>query len=253
MREKHINKKTITILLVSSLIVLLTVGSIILGVYILSTPESLAADVELPVFSEDPLPTQPPAPKPEPSTEPGTKPTDEPEPPVEEPRVITAFPVRMHIPFFSLDYEIQMTISDERGNMQIAPEREIISWFDLGAIPGNEGNAIFGGHNIWRGVRSLLYDLDEMVVGDVMIIDYDDGTSLTFILESVFVYPLATAPAHLIMAVNTEPRVTLITCKPPFNRTTRTSDNRIVAIFREESVFVYPDPPVEPFPLLGSE
>jgi len=255
MRGEQISKKTITILLVCSLIVLLTVGSIILGIHILSTPESLAADVELPVFSEDPLPTQPPAPKPAPtpSTEPEPEPTDDPEPPVEEPRVLTAHPVRMQIPFFALDYEIQMTISDERGNMQIAPEREIISWFDLGAIPGNEGNAILGGHNIWRGVRSLLYDLDEMIVGDVMIIDYDDGTSLTFMLESVFVYPLVTAPAHLIMAVDTEPRVTLITCKPPFNRTTRTSDNRIVAIFREESVFVFPDPPVEPFPLLGSE
>jgi len=155
----------------------------------------------------------------------------------------------MIIPALALDYEVQMTISDEKGNMQIAPSNEIMSWFDLGAIPGNDGNAIFGCHNTWGGVRSQIYELDSMEVGDEMMIRYDDGTSLTFILESVFVYPLARAPAHLIMAVNTEPRVTIITCKGPFNTAIRTADHRIVATFREDSIFVFPDPPVEPFPL----
>jgi hypothetical protein len=227
---------------------------IAVGVFIASrfqpVPDSLANDALQPVStSEEPPPsTQPP--EPEPSSGPEPESTPEPEPPPEPARVLTAHPVRMQIPALLLDYEIEMTISDRAGNMQILPVRDKISWFDLGAIPGNEGNAIFGGHNIWRGERSQLFDLDKLMVGDEMIIDYDDGTSLTFMLESVFVYPLISAPAHLIMDVHTEPRVTLITCKPPFNPSTGTSDFRIVATFREESVFIVPDPPVEPFPLL---
>jgi sortase (surface protein transpeptidase) len=45
-------------------------------------------------------------------------------------------------------------------------------------------------------------------------------------------------------------RVTLITCKGPFNPSAGTSDNRIVATFKEVSVFVVPDPPIAPFPPL---
>lgn len=162
--------------------------------------------------------------------------------------VLTSLPVRMRIPALSLDYEVQGTGADSNGTMQIVPALEMVSWFTRSSIPGNEGNAILGAHNTWGGVRSKVFTLDELGIGDELYIDYADGTTIRFLLESVFVYELRTAPAHLIMDVRGEARVTLITCKWPFNTTTGTSDNRIVAIFKEESVFVIPDPPIEPFP-----
>ena len=253
MQNKRISRINI-VAVIFCIIILLFAAAITYNIMSRPASDPLAATSELPLFdaADPPPPTQPP-PATQPPTEPETEADEETQPPTEPetdpPRIITAHPVRMIIPVLELDYEIQMTISDERGNMQIAPYLDIVSWFDRGAIPGNDGNAIFGSHNIWRGVRSQVYDLDKMEVGDEMIIEYDDGTSIIFNLESVFVYPLARAPAHLIMEVNTEPRVTLITCKPPFNPSTGTSDNRIVAIFREDIVFVIPDPPVEPFPL----
>lgn len=161
---------------------------------------------------------------------------------------ISSLPVRMRIPALSLDYEIRPMGADGNGTMLIAPYREMITWFNRSAIPGNEGNAIFGGHNTWGGVRSLLFDLYDMRIGDELEIDYADGTTLRFRLESVFIYRLRSAPADLIMDVGGEARVTLITCKWPYNRRIGTSDHRVVATFREESVFVIPDPPIRPYP-----
>jgi len=206
------------------------------------------AETEAPPDTEVLAATKPPPP-------PTGFPLPPPEPPVTEPAApaITSLPVRVRIPTLSLDYEIWPMGADSTGTMLIAPRLEITSWFDRSAIPGNQGNAILGGHNMWGGVRSRLFNLDDMQIGDVMEIDYADGTSMRFLMESVFVYPLATAPAHLIMDVQIETRVTLITCKGPYNPTIRTSDYRIVAIFKEESVFVIPDPPIERYPLLGSE
>ena len=185
-------------------------------------------------------------PSPEPSGFPGSPEEESPEP------LITSLPVRMRIPALALDYEIQGTGADASGTMQIVPALKVISWFMLSSIPGNKGNAILGGHNSWHGERSRIYTLDSLEIGDELEIVYADGTSLKFRMESVFVYPLATAPAHLIMDVRGEARLTLITCKGPFNTTTGTSDNRIVATFREDSVFVVPDPPIKPFPPKGS-
>jgi len=195
---------------------------------------------------------------PTPSPSPAPAPTLEPEPPGDaelpdffapaEERQITEMPARMRIPALSLDYMIKSMGADENGTMQVAPGIEVVSWFNRSAIPGNEGNAIFGAHNSWSGVRSKVYKLDGLEIGDEMEIEYEDGTCLVFLLESVFVYELRTAPAHLIMDTEGDARLTLITCKAPFNTVTGTSDNRIVAIFKEESIFVYPDPPVKKFP-----
>ena len=177
-------------------------------------------------------------------------PEPEPEPPVLR---VTAPPVRMRIPALSVDADIEATGYDDTETMMIVPSADILSWLQEGPIPGNAGNAILGGHNRWKGTEGQLLYLDELQIGDGMEIDYADGTGLRFRLESVFVYPLATADADTIMDLEGEARVTVITCKDPYNPATGTSDNRIIAIFKEESDFVFPDPPIEPFPLLTEE
>ena len=169
-----------------------------------------------------------------------------------EPEIIPidALPVWMYIPAINVDAEIQPTETDyERNTMDLVHSGSIISWWKVSAIPGNSGNAIFASHNIWNERNGQLHDLDTLEIGEVMEIMYDDGSSRVFKLESVFVYLLATAPADIIMDLRGDSRATLITCKGPFNYSTGTSDNRIVAIFKPESDFVTPDPPVEPFPL----
>jgi len=157
-------------------------------------------------------------------------------------------PTRMRIPALSLDYGVRGRGVDARGNMIIEPSISIITWLNASSLPGNRGNSIFAGHNTWRGERSKLFTLNELSIGDYMEIDFNDGTMLRFRLESVFIYELATAPNDRIMDLRGGARVTLITCAPPFNPRTGTSDNRIVATFREESLFVVPDPPIRPFP-----
>ena len=220
-------------------------------------PETSAAEAELPAFEVEappepsltPVEPEPPVLQETPETPEATEPDEATESPEEPPDLeLTALPVRMRIPALSLDYEVQPTKADASGTMQIVPALKVISWFEISAIPGNRGNAIFGGHNRWRGENSKIFRLDSLEVGDELEIEYDDGTSLRFLMESVFVYPLVTAPAHLIMDVGGEARLTLITCKGPFSTSMGTSENRIVATFKHESVFVIPDPPVEPFP-----
>jgi len=267
MPGRHFSQGAVTAVLLCAFVAILLTG-LLVAFRFQPSPDSMAPDAkqqdqitdELPVpHTPSPEPELIPEPEPPPvqvePTEPATpEPTEPPVEPIVE-IVITSLPVRMRIPALSLDYEIQGTGADASGTMQIVPAREITSWFTLSAIPGNRGNAILGGHNTWRGTHSRLFTLDALDIGDEMEIEYADGTSLKFFMESVFVYPLKTAPAHLIMDVRGEARVTLITCKGPYNSSIGTSDNRIVAIFKEESVFVIPDPPVEPFPprVLDSE
>jgi len=199
-----------------------------------------------------PTPTEFPAPTPTPAPEIIFDPEPEPEPePVK--LQLTSRPARMRIPALSADAEIIDTGFDETETMEIADSAHLISWLREGAIPGNDGSAILGGHNRWKGEIGQLINLDSLEVGDAMEIDYFDGTTLTFYCESVFVYALATAPAAHIMDGGGEARVTVITCKDPYNPSTGTSDYRIIAVFKKEGDFILPDPPVTPFPTLTPE
>ena len=203
--------------------------------------------VELPNFDATPSPTPLPSPTPsETPTIPSEEPSEEPEP---EKEPILAWPVHMYIPALGVDADIADTGTDYVvDSMEIYPSGTIISWWREGAIPGNDGNAIFGGHNRWGGQLGQLFYLDTLEIGELMVIDYEDGTSMEFRLESVFVYLLATAPGRTIMDVSGDARVTIITCKEPFNPQTGTSDNRIVAVFKPADGFEIPDPPIEPHP-----
>ena len=190
--------------------------------------------------------------KSEPEHEAELEPEPEPEP-IPAGLGLDSWPVHLRIPVLSADAEIHDTGYDDTETMIIVPSPHIISWLNEGPIPGNAGNAILGGHNRWGGVEGDLLHLDELEIGDEMIIDYADGQSHSFLQESVFVYPLALADADAIMDLEGDPRVTVITCKDPYNPAIGTSDNRIIAVFKEASVFVIPDPPIEPIPLLSPE
>ena len=259
MRKRHFTPGVIILFVLCVIIVLLAVGAIpVSSPRPAPVPPATATAPQISEAEELPAPAPlqtaaPPSPETQASFESEKKETPDP-PAGESPGLsLSSLPVRMRIPALSLDYEIQPSGADESGNMVIIPALSVISWFELSSIPGNAGNSIMGGHNTWRGERSMLFTLDELEIGSEMEIEYSDGTSLRFLLESVFVYKLETAPADLIMDYYGQARVTLITCKGPFNSSKGTSENRIVATFKEESVFVLPDPPITPFPPLEPE
>ena len=201
---------------------------------------------------ETSVPTPPPPESPETpssSAQPAPTPAPTPEP---TPEPFTAHPVRMKIPALKLDCPVEATQHNEAlDTMNIAPDAQIISWYDRSAIPGNPGNAIFGGHNRWSKKNGALLYLDKLEPGDSMTLDFEDGTTRDFILESAHVYYLPTAPSDEIMTLcpaEALPRLTIITCKDPFNKTWGTSANRIVAIFRPAEGYVLPEPRPTPFP-----
>ena len=223
------------------------------GWFGINTGPEVISEPDYDQFLEEPSPVPEPIPEPDPIVPDTSEEEPEPEPEPVKP-AIDVWPVWMYIPALGVDAEIQDTDTDYVADtMEIVPSADVISWWRESVIPGNDGNAIFGGHNKWRGARGQLLELDTLEIGDEMEIVYEDGTTMKFRLESVFVYLLATAPGGLIMDIEGDARVTLITCKEPFNPVTGTSDNRIIAIFKPAEGFVIPDPPIEPFPLKEGE
>lgn len=248
MRRYNLTRKAL-----SALAVILVIPVLMLLAYVIregwqdETPPSPDSemplfDVSLPQSSDTPPPSRSPS-----SLRSFTPPVLE--TPSPTPEVITAEPVRILIPAIGVDAEMVGTEKDEKLNtMAIDPSASTVSWYRERVIPGNEGNAILGGHNKWKGQKGVIADLGKLTIGDELTILYEDGTARRFCLESIFEYAYKTAPGNEIMSRDGPARITIITCSGTFNTVMGTSENRLVAIFRPEEVFVTPDPPVTPFP-----
>lgn len=101
-------------------------------------------------------------------------------------------PARLRIPKMGLDAAILPVGADASGAM-IAPYVanshdpiwSSVYWWDLGFLPGQEGNAVIAGHiNRPDGSPSTFTRLDRLVTGDHIEVITASGQSLTFLVTS---------------------------------------------------------------------
>ena len=86
------------------------------------------------------------------------------------------------------------------------------AWLDIAASPGEYGNAIFNGHVTWKKVAGVFSLLPKMEAGEEIIVEYDDGSTMRFIVERVNIFGIYDEPADVMLFDTGDSRMTLITC-----------------------------------------
>lgn len=96
--------------------------------------------------------------------------------------------------------------------MGTVDSEKVAAWLDASASPGEYGNAIFNGHVSWKKVAGVFSVLPKMEEGEEIIVEYDDGSTMTFTVTNVDIYGIDDVP-ETVMAYDTgDSRMTLITC-----------------------------------------
>jgi hypothetical protein len=132
-------------------------------------------------------------------------------------------PASLHIPSLHIDASV-INVGATSGGVMDAPTSKTIHsvywtsvfWYDLGAAPGQAGNAVIAGHvDRVGGDPAIFWSLSSMVPGDQISVVTAQGRTLQFVVNRVVNYP-ATAPSqNVIDAVfgpTTEHHLNLITC-----------------------------------------
>jgi LPXTG-site transpeptidase (sortase) family protein len=90
-----------------------------------------------------------------------------------------------------------------------------VAWYTFSAQPGTGGNAVFAGHVTWSG-RAVFYSLDQLVVGDTVQLDTENGDQFTYTVTEAYTVDEHDPNAPLVMAPTSTDVITIITCDGEF-------------------------------------
>jgi hypothetical protein len=246
--------------LVTTLVLgIITVVTIIVLVFVATTPDNTLGAVPLPtnvVIAQGlqntqscVLPENCPTPTPAPTSTP-VSPTPEPQATLTptltpEPTVTTApptptpipanpiVPKRLRIPTIGVDSFIEHVGLTGDGAMDTPKNFFNTAWYKLGARPGEVGNAVIAGHVDNPRGPSVFWDLKKLKPGNRFFVTDDDGTELEFEVYEAETYPFDNAPLDRIFGSSSgEINVNLITCTGTFDRSTQNYDKRLVVYAR---------------------
>lgn len=136
---------------------------------------------------------------------------------------------RLVIPRVEIDAPVVIRGVDEARVMQTPDNAWDTAWYDFSAAPGYGGNAVFSGHVDYINVgKAVFWNLKDLVEGDVIEVQLEDGTTYRYAVTSKQQYDAATAPVDQIVGPTPSEVVTLITCSGTFNGSTHQYDKRLV-------------------------
>ena len=116
----------------------------------------------------------------------------------------------------------------DNGDMEI-PEAERIGWYEFGPEPGQDGSAVLAGHISYNGTPGVFRYLEDTEVGDLVTVEFDDGTEQTFEIIERAQYNKVDLPLQRVFAKDGSPVLTLITCGGAFNSSLRSYEDNTVA------------------------
>jgi len=143
-----------------------------------------------------------------------------------------AAPLRIKIPALGLDAAVESVAKTASGHMDVPKDVKNVAWYNLGPLPGVQGNAVISGHYDDTKGPAVFYKLSKLKVGDQVIVTDADGMDLTFVVVSKESYPVDKAPLNRIFGFDLERDLNLITCSGRWNSKARTYNQRLVVYTR---------------------
>lgn len=142
-------------------------------------------------------------------------------------------PVRLVIPRISLDAAVEPVGQTATGEVAVPQEVGNVGWYNLGFMPGEQGNSVISGHLDSKAGRSeVFWRLRELKVGDRLSVIDQAGTERMFVVIERALYAYDKAPINQIFGYDLERDLNLITCAGRWNPRLHTYMQRLVVYTR---------------------
>ena len=127
-------------------------------------------------------------------------------------------PTRVRVPTAGIDAALVGVGLDAGGALVVPADGATAGWYEDGTAPGAVGPAVLAGHVDAGGAPAVFARLDELQVGDPVLVDRGDGTTRAFVVSLVARYPKDAFPTAAVYGPTPGPELRLITCGGAFDR-----------------------------------
>ncbi|QNE45309.1 class F sortase [Frigoribacterium sp. NBH87] len=113
--------------------------------------------------------------------------------------------------------------------MEVPVDADDVGWFTGGGRPGGRGPTVVAGHVDSASGPAVFARLDELVVGDEVVLTDVDGGVARYVVSEVVDVPKAEFPTARVFGAQPTDELRLITCGGVFDRGSGHYDqNRVV-------------------------
>jgi hypothetical protein len=138
-------------------------------------------------------------------------------------------PVRVQIPSIGVDSELMDLGLQVDGTLEVPPTGFPAGWFTGAPTPGERGPAVIAGHVDWAGSPGVFAELRDVVVGDEVTVQREDGSTAIFRVVEVGQYPKDDFPTAAVYADLDHAGLRVITCGGDFDSAAHSYlDNTVV-------------------------
>jgi hypothetical protein len=139
-------------------------------------------------------------------------------------------PVSLRIPVIGVDASVQPLGILADGTLQPPTAWQVAGWYAGGVTPGGPGPAVIAGHVDSVAGPAVFYRLRRLRPGDLAMVRSRDGRQLTFVVDSLAVYPKVAFPTTVVYGPTPLPTLRLVTCTGDFDWHAHTYlDNLVVS------------------------
>lgn len=137
-------------------------------------------------------------------------------------------PVGLRLPSISVDVDVIPLGLQDDGTLEVPADAAVSGWWTGGADPGERGPAVIAAHVDSYEGPGAFFRLPELEPGDTASIDREDGTTVTFVVDRIEIYPKEEFPTEKVYGDTDEPTLRLITCGGAFDHAARSYDDNVI-------------------------
>ena len=139
-----------------------------------------------------------------------------------------ATPVEVRIPAIGVQSGLVGLGVDDAGALEPPTDYAQAGWFTAGPVPGDVGPAVIAGHVDSRTGPAVFFRLEDLAVGDAVLVSRSDGRDVEFRVTRVASYPKDEFATAEVYGPTTGAELRLITCGGTFDSTRRSYEDNVV-------------------------
>lgn len=159
-------------------------------------------------------------------------PTDPGEHKEQTPSLSWAEPARVTVPRIGVQARVDPLGLNDDGGLRVPDDPWLVGWWRGGSRPGEKGPAVLVGHRDDRAGPAVFYGVGDLVPGDELVVDDENGRTATFVVTGIEQVGREAFPTDKVYGETELPELRILSCGGEYDRETGQYEDNVIVYSR---------------------